>query len=196
MYTFEKRGEETKDEREIAEAATSYFQKLFTSNRVRNPSYLLPGIKRNITPDKNIVLSATYTEVISALKGMGPTKAPGPDDQGFNQLNSTDIVFIPKIQNSINLASFRPISLCSVLYKIVTKVIANRLQEVIGGCIDMAQSAFIPGSEGLSALMRLAKEEGLIKGAKASRRGPEILHLLFAEDCILFGEGKKKERDS
>ncbi|KAH1106316.1 hypothetical protein J1N35_010084 [Gossypium stocksii] len=43
-------------------------------------------------------------------------------------------------------------------------------------------------SEGLSSLMRIAKEEGLLKGAKASRGGPEITHLLFADDCVLFGE--------
>ncbi|KAH1056305.1 hypothetical protein J1N35_034370 [Gossypium stocksii] len=36
--------------------------------------------------------------------------------------------------------------------------------------------------------MRLAKEKGLLKGAKASRGGPEISHLLFTDDCVLFGE--------
>ncbi|KAA3485773.1 reverse transcriptase [Gossypium australe] len=47
---------------------------------------------------------------------------------------------------------------------------------------------FLICSEGLSALMRSAKTSGLIKGAKASRRGPAIYHLLFVDDCILFGE--------
>ncbi|KAA3462420.1 reverse transcriptase [Gossypium australe] len=42
---------------------------------------------------------------------------------------------------------------------------------------------FLICSEGLSSLMRSAKQEGLVKGAKASRRGPEIYHLLFADDC-------------
>ncbi|KAA3457419.1 reverse transcriptase [Gossypium australe] len=259
-------------------------------------------------------------EVRSALKGMGSVKAPGPD--GFPTLffqkywhivgkevldfclgvlnegkeidsaNMTDIVLIPKVSQPTSLVNFRPISLCTVIYKLVTKTIANRLQEVIGNCIDEAQSAFIPGrlifdnillayemlhtfrqkrtgkkgymavkldmskaydrvewnfvkqvmrkmgfadgwidlimkcittasyaiivngsrglsfqpsrglrqgdplspflflicSEGLSALMRSAKTSGLIKGAKASRRGPAISHILFADDCILFGE--------
>ncbi|KAA3477623.1 reverse transcriptase [Gossypium australe] len=168
-------GGETTDEREIAETATSYFQKLFTSNKVGDLSYLLQGIKKNILPDKNVALLAAYTEeeVFSALKGMGATKAPGLDgfpavffqrywhivgkdvtkfclgilntDQSFGPLNSTDIVLILKIQNPVNLANFRPISLCTVLDKIVTKVIVNRLQDVIGGCINVAQSVFIPG---------------------------------------------------
>ncbi|XP_016694234.1 uncharacterized protein [Gossypium hirsutum] len=41
---------------------------------------------------------------------------------------------------------------------------------------------------GLSSLMRTAVEEGFLKGVKVSRRGPQISHLLFADDCILFGE--------
>lgn len=45
---------------------------------------------------------------------------------------------------------------------------------------------FLICSEGLSALMRLAIKDGLLKGAKASRNGPQISHLLFANDCILF----------
>ncbi|KAG8478940.1 hypothetical protein CXB51_028941 [Gossypium anomalum] len=47
-------------------------------------------------------------------------------------------------------------------------------------------------NEGLSSLMRLTMKEGLMKGVKASRRGLEISHLLFANDCILFGEASKK----
>ncbi|KAA3471097.1 reverse transcriptase [Gossypium australe] len=40
----------------------------------------------------------------------------------------------------------------------------------------------------LSTLMRLIVREGLIIGVKASLSGPQISHLLFAYDCILFGE--------
>lgn len=51
---------------------------------------------------------------------------------------------------------------------------------------------FLICSEGLSSLMRLAMRDSLLKGAKASRRGPEISHLLFADDCILFSEATNR----
>ncbi|KAH1121340.1 hypothetical protein J1N35_004500 [Gossypium stocksii] len=50
---------------------------------------------------------------------------------------------------------------------------------------------FLLCGEGLSSLIRLALKNGLVKGIKASRRGPAISHLLFADDCILFGEATK-----
>ncbi|KAK5785352.1 hypothetical protein PVK06_039926 [Gossypium arboreum] len=50
---------------------------------------------------------------------------------------------------------------------------------------------FLICSEGLSSLIRLATKDGLIKSVKASRRGPVISHLLFVDDCILFGEATK-----
>ncbi|KAA3483618.1 LINE-1 reverse transcriptase isogeny [Gossypium australe] len=43
-------------------------------------------------------------------------------------------------------------------------------------------------SEGLSTLMRLAMRDWLMRGAKASKSGPQISLLLFVNDCNLFGE--------
>ncbi|KAA3477206.1 reverse transcriptase [Gossypium australe] len=168
-------GQEISDELEINEAALNYFQNLFSSNGVGNLSHLLTGIGTNISSEINTALLATYTakEVYLALKGMGPTKAPGCDSfpvlffqrfchtvgkyveafclrilnegKDFEPLNSTNIVLIPKIPNPTSLINFRPISLCIVLYKIMEKTIANRLQDCIGRYIDSAQSAFVPG---------------------------------------------------
>ncbi|KAH1123132.1 hypothetical protein J1N35_006292 [Gossypium stocksii] len=46
--------------------------------------------------------------------------------------------------------------------------------------------------EGLSSLIRLAEDKGFLIGVKASRSGPVISHLLFADDSILFGEATKE----
>lgn len=51
---------------------------------------------------------------------------------------------------------------------------------------------FLFCEEGLSILMRLGMQENKIRGVKASRRGPYVSHLLFADDCILFGEASER----
>ncbi|KAK5794834.1 hypothetical protein PVK06_036084 [Gossypium arboreum] len=47
---------------------------------------------------------------------------------------------------------------------------------------------FLFCEEGLSALMRLASQDKKIHGAKVSRSAPPITHLMFADECILFGK--------
>lgn len=54
-------------------------------------------------------------------------------------------MLIPKVTNASATTDFRPISCLNTLYKVVAKLIANRLQEILPRVISQSQSAFIPG---------------------------------------------------
>ena len=57
-------------------------------------------------------------------------------------LNHTFVTLIPKVKNMEYVLEFRPISLCNVLYKIFSKVLANRLKRILPNIIIEHQSAF------------------------------------------------------
>ncbi|KAL0006736.1 hypothetical protein SO802_008238 [Lithocarpus litseifolius] len=104
---------------------------------------------------------------------MHPTKAPGPDGMSpifFHQywdivgpdvvscvlevlnsgvmpydINETYICLILKVASPQKITEFRPISLCNVVYKTNSKVLANRLKKILREVVDESQSAFVPG---------------------------------------------------
>ncbi|XP_042973154.1 uncharacterized protein LOC122304957 [Carya illinoinensis] len=103
---------------------------------------------------------------------MGPYKAPGPDGYSpyFYQshwymvgkevchavlsflkspsniatINDTFLVLIPKSSNPKSVSEYRPISLCNVIYKIITKMLTNRLKPIMSFLISPNQCAFVP----------------------------------------------------
>lgn len=104
---------------------------------------------------------------------MAPLKAPGPDgvppifyqkcwpqisvqitsavlsflNSGklLREVNKTYIALIPKISNPTSVDHFRPISLCNVIYKLISKVLTNRIKMVINSLVSPYQNGFIPG---------------------------------------------------
>ena len=63
----------------------------------------------------------------------------------LKQINKTCISLIPKCNDPKSLAEYRPISCCNIIYKIVSKTMANRLKVLLGDIISINQSAFILG---------------------------------------------------
>jgi ribonuclease HI len=169
------RGTVWEDPDDIGRAFVEYFTSLFKSERLEHVGNCLEHVERKVTAEMNAELVQPFTEVevCSAVHQMAPMKAPGPDgfDAHFFQknwaivgvevckavlfslnsgvinkeINSTYIALIPKTKNPTNVTDFRPISLCNVLYKIISKVLANRLKKILPHVISPYQSAFIPG---------------------------------------------------
>ena len=59
--------------------------------------------------------------------------------------NETIISLIPKVDTPEKVTDLRPISLCNVVYKVVSKVLSSRLRDVLPNIITPFQSAFVPG---------------------------------------------------
>lgn len=93
--------------------------------------------------------------------------------QGFN---TAYISLIPKVDNATSLKDFRPISMVGCLYKIVTKLLARRLQHVMSSIIGPQQSGFIRGRQILDGAL-IAGE--LIESCKRSNTKATILKLDF-----------------
>jgi hypothetical protein len=68
-------------------------------------------------------------------------------------INSTFIALIPKVESPQRLNHFCPISLMGSMYKILAKVLANRLRSIIGSVISDNQSAFVKGRQILDGIL-------------------------------------------
>ena len=146
---------------DVAEVAVDYFQTIFHSGTCERMEDCLNTIPQRMSANIREELSRPYTveEVTAALFQMGPTKAAGPD--GMNalfyqkfwhivgndvssavleflnsgimipEINYTHLVLIPKIKSPEKMIDSRSISLCNVIYKIISKVLANRLKIIL-----------------------------------------------------------------
>lgn len=153
---------------------SNQYQQLFRSNGCSQMDAVLQCVQARVTPEMREGLAAPYQreEVWVALKDMGDLKAPGADgipaifykkflslagdkvkDEVLAVLNGGDmpqgwndtvVVLIPKTKQPDTLKDLRPISLCNVAYKLISKVIVNRLKVVLLEIISPSQSAFVP----------------------------------------------------
>ena len=60
----------------------------------------------------------------------------------MTEINKTNISLIPKTNHPTRMTKLRPINLCNVTYKLISKVLANRLKFIMPSIISENQSAF------------------------------------------------------
>ena len=66
-------------------------------------------------------------------------------------MNTAFIVLVPKKTRAEDLKDFRPISLVNSLYKLISKVLANRIKKVMSQLVNKAKNAFVEGRQILDA---------------------------------------------
>jgi len=138
----------------------------------------------------------TKDEVEQAVGQCGSTKSLGPDGFNFNfikknwdtigdefiksvlsffelgfiprRCNVSFVALIPKRENPMSLHDFRPISLVGCVYKVITKILANRIKNVLPSIIDIHQSAFIGGRGLLDNVLVATEVVNFMKRGKKS----------------------------
>jgi hypothetical protein len=163
------------DETTLKALVNDYYKKLFAAPNEdiswHQTTHSFPQLSES---DCDILSREIHeTEVKKALFDMAPWKAPGPDGfpAGFYhngwrhmanslcefakevwkkpievaEVNCTDICLIPKVNKPEFVTQFRPISLCNVTYKMITKIIVNRLKTIVAKVVSPFQTGFVSG---------------------------------------------------
>ncbi|MCI20715.1 ribonuclease H protein, partial [Trifolium medium] len=150
-----------------------YFTEMFTSSDPLEVDKTCEVVAGKLNDDQVRWFSQPFAreEVEEAILQMHPLKAPGPDglptlfyqkywkivgtevcmrvldilnnSTSPESVNNTHIVLILKCKNPNSPKDFRPISLCNVIIKIVTKTIANRIKPILPEIIDEEQSVLL-----------------------------------------------------
>lgn len=190
-------GQSFYEESQIVRVISDYYNVLFKSQEEERDTTVLEALSPRISEETNIALIELPSpeEIKQACFSIHADKAPGPDGfsasffqsnwqtvgphicleiQDFfstrtlpSNINTTHVRLIPKIPNPKRMSDYRPIALCTVYYKIISKLLTKRLQPLLQNLIAENQSAFVPG--------RAIADNILITH--------EVLHYLHASDA-------------
>ena len=170
---FDINGNLHKDETTKGVIAVAYFKELFKSSNPSSFLDLFEDYPARVTDGMNAVLtrSVSKNEVREAVFGIRSSSAPGADGftgfffqkywsiigpqvtleiQNFflqetfpKEWNFTQLCLLPKKKKPDKMTDLRPISLCSVLYKIISRIMVKRLQPFLPDLVSPNQSAFV-----------------------------------------------------
>ncbi|GKV27606.1 hypothetical protein SLEP1_g36762 [Rubroshorea leprosula] len=169
-------GEHHKGVGEIKEKMADYFEQLFKEDKWQRPKLDGISFRQIGEADNELLISSfSEEEIKNAVWDCDSSKSPGPDGFNFNFVkcmwedlkteivgfirefqdqgrlvrgsNASFITLIPKVENPQRIEEYRPISLIGVMYKIIAKLLANRLRKVLDKVIGEQQMAFIEGRQ-------------------------------------------------
>uniref|UniRef100_A0A2N9EW14 Reverse transcriptase domain-containing protein n=1 Tax=Fagus sylvatica TaxID=28930 RepID=A0A2N9EW14_FAGSY len=206
-------------ESDIREKAVQFYTSLYTEKEAWRPFVddlpfsMIGDLERNM-----LISRFDRDEILQVIKDLQGDKSPGPDgftmaffqqcwrvlendvlgffDEFFEKgtfaysLNATFVTLIPKKQNAVDIRDFRPISLIGSVYKILAKVLANRLRRVLDGLVSESQNAFVGGRQILDFVL-IANE---CLDSRIKSRIPGVVCKLDIEkaydhvnwDCLLY----------
>eukprot|EP00253_Pinus_taeda_P033497 PITA_33497 len=113
---------------------------------------------------------------------------------------TSHLALIPKDPNPLSFDRFRPISLCNVSYKIVTKILANILKKLLPSLISENQGGFIPKRQIIDNVILIQeaihssinrKERGIIINLDTANAFDRVNHQFLAEVLRKFGISNK-----
>ena len=168
------------EEQEVREGVANTFQQLLSESSDWKADIGGLQLKQISQQEAELLeLPFSEFEIQATLMNMNGDKAPGPDgftaafwqscwdfakeeildmfkefheqNSFLRSLNNTFLVLLQKKEGAQDLGDYRPISLLGGLYKLLAKVLANRLKKVIGKVVSPDQNGFVMGRQILDA---------------------------------------------
>ncbi|GAU33092.1 hypothetical protein TSUD_259430 [Trifolium subterraneum] len=195
----------------IKAAVHSYFENHVSSNLFLRPKLdgvIFPMLSE--VENRGLISPFSLEEIEEMVTSSDGNKCPGPDGFNFAFLKtfwellkgdlrimfdqfhdnscfpksflSYFVTLVPKVSSPCSISDFRPISLLGCLYKLIAKVLANRLAKVIDLVISSNQSAFIKGRNLVDGVLVVNE---VVESAKKSN-----------SECLIFKVDFEKAYDS